>query len=214
MPPQIQTSFIPKESLAPVPVRSVTPLSSLLSVLAVIIFILACLSWGGVYLYAQSLQKQITELESSLNLKSEEFQQSTLERFEKLDRLVRVSQQLIDRHTTLVPLFNLLEERSLTDVRFKSFQYSIGTGSGAGSSVAGNKEISVHLSGEAKSYTAVAQQSDLLGDKNHELKDGILTNVIFSNLNLDQTGNVTFDVSFLVNPKLLSYKTPINPFKK
>ena len=59
----------------------------------------------------------------------------------------------------------------------------------------------VKTSGIAVGYKSVALQSDLF-TKNKNLIDPV-----FSNLSLDNSGNVVFDLEFSVDPSLVNYKT-------
>ena len=56
------------------------------------------------------------------------------------------------------------------------------------------------MSGIAIGYRSVSLQSDLFA-KNKNLIDPI-----FSNLTLDNSGNVLFDLNFLVDPVFVNYK--------
>ncbi len=55
------------------------------------------------------------------------------------------------------------------------------------------------MNGTARSFNAVALQSDAFG------KSSIFKDPIFSNLNLDQEGDVVFDFSAVIDPVRVSY---------
>ena len=57
------------------------------------------------------------------------------------------------------------------------------------------------MGGQARNYSYVALQSDILGNNKY------VSQHIFSDLNLDGSGNVTFNLSAVINPSLLSYKS-------
>ena len=57
------------------------------------------------------------------------------------------------------------------------------------------------MSGQARNYAYVALQSDVLG------KNKYIPQHIFSDLNLDGSGNVTFNLFAVISPTLLSYKS-------
>jgi len=61
-------------------------------------------------------------------------------------------------------------------------------------------KVTVKMSGIAVGYKSVALQSDLFA-KNKNIIDPI-----FSNLTLDNSGNVLFDLEFLVDPSFVDYK--------
>jgi hypothetical protein len=85
--------------------------------------------------------------------------------------------------------FDLLEQATLKSVRFKDFRYN----------ASGDGRSSIALSGEADSFAAVALQSDAFGQSR------FIREPIFSNLDLDNKGNVIFDFSAFVDPSLISY---------
>lgn len=204
MDPQIQTSFIPKEQVVQTTAKKERAGLSILPIVSFIILFLAIATYGAAYLYKESLAASIQEMNASLAKKNSDFEKQSLTKYQSIDRRIKVAKKLISQHISLVPLFDLIEARTLQGVRFKNFQFSANDS---------NKDIKVKMSGEAKSYIAVAQQSDLFGNADDALTENVFTNIVFSNLNLDAFGNVVFDVTFSVSPRLLSYENPLNPFK-
>jgi hypothetical protein len=59
------------------------------------------------------------------------------------------------------------------------------------------------MGGIASSFSSVALQSDIFGENK------FIQEPIFSNLNLDSKGDVIFDFSAFVDPRLLSYSDSI-----
>ena len=83
---------------------------------------------------------------------------------------------------------DMLEQNTLPDIRFANFNYG---GSG------GNL---IALSGDAKSYTTLAEQALVLeSTKNIE-------SLALSNLSLRSGGRVGFDLSITINPELINYQ--------
>ena len=80
-------------------------------------------------------------------------------------------------------------------VRFLAFSYTRGEER--------NAPVKVEMKGQAVGYRSVALQSDLF-TKNKNFIDPI-----FSNLTLDQAGNVLFDLDFSIDPTFLDYKQTI-----
>jgi hypothetical protein len=100
-----------------------------------------------------------------------------------------VGSSLLAAHLSPSLLFDEIEARTLSSVRFSNFQFGVTTGG----------KYSISMSGLAKSFNAVALQSDAFGHSD------IISNPIFSNINFDQTGAVAFDVTASVNPARISY---------
>ena len=61
-------------------------------------------------------------------------------------------------------------------------------------------KVIIKMSGVAVGYRSIALQSDLF-TRNKNLIDPV-----FSNLTLDNTGNVLFDLEFSVDPSFVDYK--------
>jgi hypothetical protein len=61
-------------------------------------------------------------------------------------------------------------------------------------------KVDIKMSGQATGYRAIALQSDLL------TTDQVFVDPIFSNLTLDGSGNVLFDLNFSVKPSFVNYE--------
>ena len=109
-----------------------------------------------------------------------------------LDKRLQAASIILSKHIVVTPIFNELEQMTMKSVRFTKFSYDIGTEA--------DPAITVQMSGVAIGYRSVALQSDLFSqDKN-------FIDPIFSNLTLDSTGNVDFDLQFSVDPSFVNYK--------
>ena len=97
---------------------------------------------------------------------------------------------LLDNHKAVTLLFTLLEINTAQTVQFKEFSYIVGA----------DKKIKLAMKGEARSYTAIAFQSDVFS-KIEQLK-----NTMFTNLFIDEKGIITFDFSAEVDPSVVAYK--------
>ncbi|MFA5933820.1 MAG: hypothetical protein WC795_01165 [Candidatus Paceibacterota bacterium] len=185
-----QTSFIPKKPLAEERVVRERPVN-IFSFFATVIFFASLVSGAGVYFYKIVLTRQVAEMNTSLERAKEAFEPGLILDLQNLDKRLNSSKEILANHLVLSPLFKTLQDLTLKSVRFTKFDYSALSEQG----------ISIKLSGQARSYTSVALQSDALA-KNKYIKDPV-----FSNLNLDDRGNVTFDLSFMVDPSFLRYQS-------
>lgn len=196
MPPEpIKTSFIPKASLkverreearkAPI---------ALASLLATIILVLAIAGAAGVFLFKQYVVQSIDAKKASLDRARAAFQPATIEELARVDTRLTVGSALLAAHASPSLLFDEIEARTLSSVRFSGFQF--------GATSVGNFAIS--MTGVARSFNAVALQSDEFG------KSEILVNPIFSDMNFDQTGNVAFSVTAQVAMSRILYR-PLGP---
>ena len=150
------------------------------------------LATGGLYFYKTIRVKKITELENTLNLAKNRFEPSKIVELQVLDKQLKAASEILSKHSTVIPIFEVLEQLTMKTVRFTRFSYSLGTEE--------KLIIKVKMSGVAIGYRSIALQSDLFA-KNKNLIDPV-----FSNLTLDNSGNVVFDLEFSVDPNFVNYQ--------
>ncbi len=186
-----QTSFIPKKPM--VEERSTTPRSiSIFTIISIFILFTVTLATGGFYLYQVSLSKNINQKENDLLLAKNRFEPSKITELQVLDKRLRASSEILSKHMAVTPIFQALSAITMKTVRFTKFSYSLATDKTA--------KIIVQMSGLAVGYRSIALQSDLFA------KNKNLINPVFSNLTLDDKGNVLFDLEFSVDPGFVNYK--------
>ncbi len=191
--PPITPSFIPKKNPAIRP--EVKKKTGFFFLLSIVIFASAAILHGAAYLYKASLGQKLKVLENSLRLEESAFEPATLVELSRADAKLRSARSLLDRHTTLQPLFKVLEENTLQSVRFKTFGFTISPD---------QKKIELKMTGDAKDYSGIALQSDAFGEVK-EFKD-----VVFTDLNLLQSGRISFSFSASVDPSLVSFVKNLN----
>ena len=184
----IRTSFIPKTSLSTRGTRKEG--MGFFTFLSVAILVVSILGWLAAFTYKSLVEKDVHDQEVFLTKAKESFDPSLLSVFENLDRRLRTADDLLGAHSDLNPLFVLLDKITLKNVRYTYFSY-VNNGSAA----------AVKISGEAVDFPAIA----LLALEFN--KDGRFKNPIFSNLGVEKTGEVTFDVSFNIDPTLVAFVT-------
>ena len=189
-----QTSFIPKKPILKENATYVRSVSIFL-VISILILFTVLIATGGFYFYKGILAKKITDMENTLNLASNRFEPSKITELQNFDKRLISSSEILSKHITIIPIFNALEQLTMKSVRFTNFSYSLGEGNNDA-----DEKIDVKMSGIAIGYRSIALQSDLFA-KNKNLIDPI-----FSNLTLDNSGNVIFDLEFSVNPSFVNYK--------
>src|SRR3989338_7805224 len=87
---------------------------------------------------------------------------------------------------------NRFEPSKMKTVRYTKFSYIFGDEK--------NAKVNVKMSGQAIGYRSIALQSDLFTKNKH------FVDPVFSNLALDNSGNVLFDLDFSVDPSFIDYK--------
>lgn len=186
-----QTSFIPKKPLVKERSVSARPVG-ILFIISLFILFTVLLTTGGFYLYKGVMQKSIAKMENDLTLAKNRFEPSKINELQVLDKRLRASTEILSGHIAITPIFEALEKMTMKTVRFTKFGYEL-----VGDD---NNMISVKMSGQAIGYRSVALQSDLFAKEKNFIEP------IFSNLTLDNSGNVLFDLEFSVDPSFVNYQ--------
>jgi hypothetical protein len=186
-----QTSFIPKKPLLKESAVYARPVNIFL-IISLFIFVTILIVTGGLYFYKGIVVKKIADLENTLNLAKNRFEPSKVVELQVLDKRLKASSEILSKHITMTPIFGALEQITMKSVRFTKFSYDLGADDKAA--------ISIQMSGIAIGYRSIALQSDLFAENKN------LIDPIFSNLVLDNSGNVTFDLEFSVDPSFVNYK--------
>ncbi|HPS21224.1 MAG TPA: hypothetical protein PLO44_00210 [Candidatus Paceibacterota bacterium] len=191
-----QTSFIPKKPIVTEErtetARPRRPVS-ILTLISIFIFLAVVLATGGLYLYKSMLQKNITEMSANLALAQERFEPAKINQLQVLGKRLSASDQILTKHIAISPIFETLQESTMKTIRYTDFNYSFGTEKNS-------KLINVIMSGQAIGYRSIALQADLLAENKN------IIDPTFSNLKLDDKGNVLFDLEFSVDPNFVDYK--------
>lgn len=190
MEPNFQTSFIPKKPI----IREAPPSRPVgfLMIISIVIFFTMVIAVGGLYFYKTSLATNITKMEEQLDVAKNRFEPTKITQLQLLDKRLHASNEILAHHIAVSPIFQVLSAITMKTVRFTNFNYELGATS--------KDKILVKLSGQAVGYRSIALQSDLFA-KNKNLIDPV-----FSNLALDDKGNVVFDLEFSVDPSFVDYK--------
>ena len=188
---RVKTSFIPKASLSVEGARrpSSSPLA-LVNIAASAILIIAVLASVGVFLFQQYTAQSLESKKESLERSRAAFEPATIKELSRLDTRITTGSTLLTTHVALSKLFSDLESRTLSTVRFKNFSYA----------VIAPGQVQLSMTGEAESFNAVALQSDAFS------KSGILTEPIFSDVNIDKSGLIIFDFTSVVDTTRVLYE--------
>jgi hypothetical protein len=186
-----QTSFIPKKPMIKERVVSAQPVN-IFFIASLFILFTVLLATGGLYFYKGIITKNIADMKNTLVLAENRFEPSKITELQVLDKRLRASSEILSKHIAITPIFNILEKLTMKSVRYTKFSYVLGTDK--------NITVDIKISGQAIGYRSVALQSDLLA------KNKNLINPVFSNLTLDNSGNVLFDLEFSVDPSFVNYK--------
>jgi len=190
-----QTSFIPKKPMIEERTVASRPIS-FLTVVSVVIFFTVIIATGALYFYDKVLAKNITKMENDLNLAKNRFEPSKIIQLQVLDKRLRASSEILSKHIAISPIFEALQSITLKTVSYTKFSYDFDDSKNA------------KIKGVAVGYRSVAFQSDLFA------KNKYLIDPVFSNLLLDDKGNVLFDLEFSVDPTFVDYKKMLETTNK
>ncbi len=181
------STFIPKKAPAPgVLSRS----GGLISFLANIIFVIAVVASVTVFAYDKYLESQIAKMNDDLTAARAALEPELINKLVDADNRLIAANQIIKSHITLSTLFELLQKLTLQNVRFSSFSF--------GADPTGNG-LTIGMKGEARTYATVALQEQIFGQNDNFINPG------FSNLDLNDVGNVIFSFRSNIKPDLVSY---------
>jgi hypothetical protein len=189
---KVPTSFIPKK-----PINSESSGhtgAGIFSLLAFIIFLCALVLSGGVFVYRIAVQKNIELLKANLKKSEQTFDTDFINTVVRLNTRIETAKLLLHKHIAITPVFDLLEQNTLSTVTFRDFHLTPGT----------NDKFTVIMKGVAKDYNSIALQSDVFG------KSKYLRDVIFADLNPDTSGNIGFTFKATIDGKLVSFEDVFN----
>jgi hypothetical protein len=189
---RVKTSFIPKASLKgehEAPTKGNDSIA-LINTIAGVIMIIALVISAGVFLFHAYTIQAIASKKQSLQVSREAFQPATIKELSRLNTRIETGKMLLQGHTALSRLFDDLEMRTLANVRFSNFAFD---------STAPGK-VSLTMDGQATSFNAVALQSSEFS------KSDIITDPIFSNVNINQSGSVSFNFTAVIDGSELLYQ--------
>ncbi|MFA6585805.1 MAG: hypothetical protein WCS86_01435 [Candidatus Paceibacterota bacterium] len=187
-----QTSFIPKKPMIEERAVSSRPIG-LLTIFSIFVFFTMLIASGGLYFYDGILKKNIVQMENDLNLAKTRFEPSKIVQLQVLDKRLNASNEILSKHIAISPIFKELQLITMKTISYTKFSYDFD-----GSK---NSKIVIKMSGTSDGYRSVALQSDLFTAKAKSFIDPV-----FSNLSLDDKGNVNFDLDFSVDPDFVNYK--------
>src|SRR3989338_3705596 len=146
--------------------------------IAFVIFLVAALFSGGLYLYKNYAANSLVRQRALLEKLKIEFDPSTIFELEKISKSIVAARGLLRGHEQTSKIFDMLEAGTLPSVAFSSFSFSAERGA-------------IGLAGEALSYGDVSLQANVF-----ESLPSVLSTT-FSNLSLKESGSVGFNMNIL-----------------
>lgn len=187
---KMQTSFIPKKPI--IESRNEGSGMSLFLLLAIILFIVTVALAGGVWLWQKALVAQIEKDKAALVAAKDSYEEGTINPLIRLDDRIEQAKILLANHLAVSPVFTLLEQNVLRNIRLKSLKFSAD----------GNDQIKIDLTGLAASYDALSKQADAFGS---ETLRKFISQPVISDFSPTADGSIAFNFTASVDPKLVSY---------
>lgn len=192
---QFQTSFVPKK--APVMMPPMPGLGGrsvhFLAIAAIIFFCATAALAAAAFFYQSHLVRSIEKMDAALAAAKKSFEPEFIEAASRLGARIDGARELLHRHRALSPLFDILEKKTLENVRFRNFDFT----------AENEQSIELSMTGEARSFNAVALQSDVFGAE-RAFKDPV-----FSNFTLNESGDVVFNFTAVIDQELLRYRETV-----
>lgn len=186
-----QTSFIPKKPLTAERAERARPVSFFM-VISIFVLFSVLIASVGLYFYKGMISKNILQMENNLNLAKNRFEPAKIAELQALDKRLRASGEILSKHIAITPIFSALQDITMKTVRYTDFSYVLESEP--------TERVMVKMTGVAVGYRSVALQSDLFTQNKN------LIDPVFSNLTLDDRGNVRFDLEFSVPPSFVDYE--------
>lgn len=205
-------AFIPKAPLTTSDMKR-RP-ASIFFVITLIIFIASVGATTGLFLYKNTLQKSLREKNAEIISLRSDYEasaadQDIVHQAEELGLQLNTVKGILDKHISLIPLFDFLSEHTLKDVQFNSFAFDRDAKDGP----------TVVLGGLATSYMSVALEREELKrctvafqKKNTARACGtpddpfMISSFTISTPTISTTGEVTFNLTLIINKDALLYR--------
>lgn len=181
------TSFIPKKDLPSDKLKKRKSID-LFFFISIVIFLLSIASALGVFLFEIYLEKKIEENSIILERERGNFDVNSIKQLSRLGERIKSSEELLNKHVDLSRFFEFLGKNTLQNIQFKKFEFSLN-----------EDNPTIFMEGVARNYSAIVLQSDIFAE------DSFVRNPIFSNLDVNDQGDVTFDFSASIDRDLISF---------
>ncbi len=194
---KFDTTFIPKgPSLTNPDIVLRKKRRSLLHRGGFVIFFIALFSAGGLFGYERYLTNDIKAMNDVLVKQKSTYDSNEIDRLKKASLRLSTGSKILENHKATSLFFAELEEQTLKAVQWTTIEINRDED---------DKVILVNISGLAKSYASVALQEAALAGSN------FFNEIIFSGLNLDESGNIDFDVKGKIVASRIDFSDTINP---
>lgn len=196
---QFKSSFIPKKdvsiSTSGGPKVGEYVEKGLLDKVAVLLFVLTLIGWGGLFGYKKYVEASITNVEKQIIDARSRVDSSRVDKFRAIGRQMDASQRLLASHVLITPLFVALEEVVLPSVQLHNFEFELL-----------DNGLSVKSNGLAANFAAVELQEEIF-QASDSLSNARITDLSLS----EETGEIAFLTTFFIPRNVVLYKAIVEP---
>lgn len=183
-----ETSFIPKKIPSRITQeyirRPSEPLGRFIVVPGVVL-LLSFVFAGATLLYSTFLENRVGELSTTLKRVEGQFEAPLITELTEISKDIETAKGLIANHTSPSRIFDFLEGFTHKQVYFTSLTLD---------------SRSLDMNGVAASYTVLAEQMRLFEESK------IVSKMRISNLSLNETGGLGFNIKLFFDPSVFQYK--------
>jgi len=171
--------------------------NSLFLNLAVLLFIVSLGAVGGIYGWKSVALSRQGVLQKQLADKQRQFNPDLIEELKRVNVKIDAANQILANHLALSNIFDVIGRLTVDKVRFTSLDLS--------ALPEGHGDIKISMKGYGDGLSAVAYQSDVLGQLEQYGLRKIVKNPILANPSVGENNIVSFDFSASIDPSSLNY---------
>lgn len=185
--PGIPTSFVPKQPVQSFANRPMREGNNLFLIVSLILAGVVALVAAGVFAYDQYLIHTLASKQAQLAAAQGSVDDNTIEEFIRLRDRLSNGEDLLTNHIQLSQFFDVLGNLTLQNVRFNSLKLV----------VAGDHTATIDVTGTAKTFNALAAQSNAFATEKR------IKRAIFSGITVDSSKLVAFRLTADIDPRLI-----------
>jgi hypothetical protein len=172
--------------------------TSFFMIAAVLLFVVSIGAAGGMYFWKSYLESAQLKYKDQLAQREKQFNPDLIEELKRQNVKIDLGKQLISNHVAISQVFDIIGRLTIESVRFTSMDLASGATPADG--------IKINMKGYGTNLSAVAWQSDVLGQLEKYGLRKVVKNPILSDPALDSAGLVTFGFTASIDPSNLSYE--------
>src|SRR3989344_3357877 len=192
MAPNFQSSFIPKGPITEEVFQKKK--AGPLGLLAVSLCIISVLLAISLFVYKGIVKSHIAVLKTELGDMEAGIDTKTIEEMAAFSGKLTTVKAVISGHRVTSGFLKLLASSTVSTVAWNDFIMNTLSKDG----------VSVSLKGKANDYSSIALQESVFS------KEKRIRSMSFSNLSLSEGGSVSFDLSLVLDPGVISYSPPVS----